>query len=82
MFRKLSNKNGDVINKFLDMVKSECDSKNEKVKIFSKELNHYLDILSKFTDWIKDKNKKRIENENKLKKEKRKEEKEKTKKQE
>ena len=57
VFRKLSNKNGDVINKFLDMVKSECDSKNEKVKTFSKELNHYLDILSKFTDWIKDKHK-------------------------
>ena len=57
VFRKLSNKNGDIINKFLDMVKSECDSKNEKVKIFSKELNHYLDILSKFTDWIKDKHK-------------------------
>ena len=36
------------------MVKSECDSKNEKVKTFSKELNYYLDILSKFTDWIKD----------------------------
>jgi hypothetical protein len=39
------------------MVKSECESKNEKVKTFSKELNHYLDILSKFTDWIKDKHK-------------------------
>ncbi len=57
VFRKLSNKNGDVINKFLAMIKSECASKNEKVKIFSKELNHYLDILSKFTDWINDKNK-------------------------
>ncbi len=57
VFRKLSNKNGDVINKFLDMIKSECESKNEKVKTFSKELNHYLDILSKFTDWINDKNK-------------------------
>ncbi len=57
VFRKLSNKNGDVINKFLDMIKSECDSKNEKVNTFSKELNHYLDILSKFTDWIKDKHK-------------------------
>jgi len=57
VFRKLFNKNGDVIKKFLDMVKSECDSKNEKAKTFSKELNHYLDILSKFTDWIKDKHK-------------------------
>ena len=39
------------------MVKSECESKNGKVKTFSKELNYYLDILSKFTDWIGDKNK-------------------------
>ena len=57
VFRKLSNKNGDIINKFLEMIKSECKSENEKVKPFSKELNHYLDILSKFTDWIKDKTK-------------------------
>ena len=58
VFRKLSNKNGNIINKFLQMIKTECDSKNEKVKIFSKELNYYLDILLKFTDWINDKNKK------------------------
>jgi len=57
VFRKLFNKNGDIINKFLEMVKSECESKNGKVKTFSKELNYYLDILSKFTGWIGDKNK-------------------------
>ena len=55
VFRKLSNKNGDIINKFLDMIKTECESENEKVKPFSKELNRYIDILSKFTVWIKDK---------------------------
>ena len=54
VFRKLANKNGDIINKFIEMIKSESDSKNEKVKTFSKELNHYVDILSKFSDWIKD----------------------------
>ena len=57
VFRKLSNKNGNIISKFLELIKTECDSKNEKVKIFSKELNYYLDILSKFTDWINDKSK-------------------------
>ncbi len=56
VFRKLFNKNGDIVNKFLEMVKLECESKNGKVKTFSKELNYYLDILSKFTDWIRDKN--------------------------
>ena len=55
VFRKLSNKNGDIINKFLDMIRSEIKSDSEKVKNFSKEINYYLDILSKFTDWIKDK---------------------------
>ena len=57
VFRKLSNKNGNIIERFLGMVKSECDSKKGKVEIFSKELNHYLDILSKFTGWISDQSK-------------------------
>ena len=39
------------------MIKEETNSKNEKVKIFTKQLNYYLEILSKFTDWINDKNK-------------------------
>ena len=57
VFRKLSNKNGNIIKKFLDMVKGECDSKNEKVKSYTKELNYYLDILHKFKGWIDDKTK-------------------------
>ncbi|WP_435150794.1 acyl-CoA dehydrogenase family protein [Candidatus Pelagibacter bacterium nBUS_44] len=57
VFRKLSNKNGNIIKKFLDMVKGVCDSKNEKVKSYTKELNYYLDILHKFTGWIDDKTK-------------------------
>ena len=55
VFRKLSNKNGTIIGKFLEMIRKECESENEKVKTFSKELNYYLDILLKFTDWINDK---------------------------
>ncbi|MBD1143558.1 acyl-CoA dehydrogenase C-terminal domain-containing protein [Pelagibacterales bacterium SAG-MED33] len=57
VFRKLSNKNGNIINRFLDMVKSECESKKGKVETFSKELSHYLDILTKFTGWIGDQSK-------------------------
>ena len=37
------------------MVKNECDSKNEKVKTYTKELDYYLHILHKFTGWIEDK---------------------------
>ena len=57
VFRKLINRNGDVISKFLEMIKSECENKHEKVKSFTKDLTYYLDILSKFTDWIVDKSK-------------------------
>ena len=56
-FGNSANKNGNIIQKFLDMVKGECDSKNEKVKSYTKELNYYLDILYKFTGWIEDKTK-------------------------
>ena len=51
VFRKLSNKNGNVINRFLDLIKSEVNSNNEQIKTFVKEFTYYLDILSKFSDW-------------------------------
>ena len=57
VFRKLSNKNGDVINKFLDQVKNECNSNNEKIKPFISDFNNYLDILKKFSDWMIEKSK-------------------------
>ena len=55
VFRKLSNKNGIVINKFLDQVKSECKTDNEKIKPFLSEFNKNLDTLKKFSDWMTDK---------------------------
>jgi len=51
VFRKLSNKNGNIINRFLDLIKSEVNSNNEQIKTFVKEFTYYLDILSKFSDW-------------------------------
>ena len=57
VFRKLSNKNGDVINKFLDQVKNECNSNNEKIRPFMSDFNNYLDILKKFSDWMIEKSK-------------------------
>ena len=57
VFRKLINRNGDVISKFLEMIKSECETKHDKVKSFTKDLKYYLDILTKFTGWIVDKSK-------------------------
>ncbi|MDC3059044.1 acyl-CoA dehydrogenase family protein [Candidatus Pelagibacter sp.] len=55
VFRKLSNKNGNIINKFLDQVRSECKTDNEKIKPFLLEFNKNLDTLKKFSDWITDK---------------------------
>ena len=57
VFRKLSNKNGDVINKFLDQVKNECNSNNEKIKPFISDFNNYLKTLKKFSDWMIEKSK-------------------------
>ena len=57
VFRKLSNKNGSIINKFLDLIKSETDIDNEKIKPFTKDFAHYLIILTKFSEWINEKTK-------------------------
>jgi alkylation response protein AidB-like acyl-CoA dehydrogenase len=55
VFRKLVNKNGDIIDKYLGMIKSECETKNEKIKPFIKELRTHIEILLNFTSWIKKK---------------------------
>ncbi|WP_415286327.1 acyl-CoA dehydrogenase family protein [Candidatus Pelagibacter sp. Uisw_104] len=55
VFRKLVNKNGDIINKYLELIKNDCSIENEKLKPFIKELKTHLEILSTFTDWIKEK---------------------------
>jgi alkylation response protein AidB-like acyl-CoA dehydrogenase len=55
VFRKLVNKNGDIINKYLEMIKNDCNTENEKLKPFIKELKINIEILSKFTSWIKEK---------------------------
>ena len=55
VFRKLVNKNGDIIDKYLELIKNDCSIENEKLKPFIKELKIHLEILSTFTDWIKEK---------------------------
>ena len=57
VFRKLSNKNGNIIDKFLEQVKSECNSNNEKIEPFISEFNNYLSTLKKFSNWMIDKEK-------------------------
>jgi len=55
VFRKLINKNGDIIDRYINMIKIETDLANEKIKPFKDEFNLQLDNLINFTSWIKDK---------------------------
>ena len=55
VFRKLSSKNGNIIFKFLDQIKSECNLNNEKIKSFVSDFNDNLNILKKFSEWMIDK---------------------------
>ena len=55
VFRKLINKNGDVIDKYLNMIKNDLNKSEEKIKPFVDDFNNNLEFLNKFTIWIKDK---------------------------
>ena len=55
VFRKLINKNGDIIDRYINMIKIETDLADEKIKPFKDEFNLQLDNLINFTSWIKDK---------------------------
>jgi alkylation response protein AidB-like acyl-CoA dehydrogenase len=55
VFRKLVNKNGDIIDRYLELIKNDCNTDNKKLKLFTDELEIHLKILSNFTSWIKEK---------------------------
>ena len=55
VFRKLVNKNGDIINKYISLINKEIQIDEEKIKPFVEKLNNNIKILIKFTDWIKEK---------------------------
>ena len=55
VFRKLVNKDGDVIEKYLNMLKDDFKKNDQNTKPFIDDFNNSLDILNKFTIWIKDK---------------------------
>ena len=51
VFRKLSNKNGNIIKNFLNLIKSETNSNDDRIKPFIVKFGYYLDILSRFSEW-------------------------------
>ena len=55
VFRKLVNKNGDIIDRYINMVKKDLATEDDKLKPFVKILNIYLEKLITFTSWIKEK---------------------------
>ena len=55
VFRKLVNKNGDIIDRYLELIKNDCNTDNKKLKPFTDELEIHLKILSNFSSWIKEK---------------------------
>ena len=55
VFRKLTNKDGDVIDKYLNMIRNDINKNDEKIIQYVDDFNSSLEILNKFTVWIKDK---------------------------
>ena len=55
VFRKLVNKESDIINKYIESLKKDLSSNNQELKNFNEKLEKSLKTLIKFTDWIKDK---------------------------
>ena len=55
VFRKLTNKNGNIIDRYISLIKKDILINEKKAKPFVKKLDQNIEILSKFTDWIKEK---------------------------
>ena len=55
VFRKLVNKNGDIIDRYINMIKKDLAILDYKLQPFVKILNIYLEKLITFTSWIKEK---------------------------
>ena len=55
VFRKLVNQNGDIIDKYISMIKSDLNKNNKDLSSFVAKLEIYIDKLSKFSSWMKDK---------------------------
>ena len=55
VFRKLVNKNGNIIDKYISLIKKETVINDNKIKPFIEKLNKNIEILVKFTQWINEK---------------------------
>ena len=55
VFRKLINKNGDIIEKYLSTIQKDIDNNLKELKPFIDDFNFQTKIFSEFTSWIKEK---------------------------
>jgi len=55
VFRKLVNDNGDIIERYIQLLKKEIQINNEKIRPFVQKLEKNINIINNFTKWIKDK---------------------------
>ena len=55
VFRKLVNKNGSIIDKYISLIKKETSIGEDKIKPFIEKLNKSIETLTKFTQWINEK---------------------------
>ena len=55
VFRKLVNKNGDVISRYINTIKKDLSNNNKNLEFFIEKLDKSIDVLDKFTNWIKEK---------------------------
>ena len=55
VFRKLVNKNGDVIDNYIKMIKGDLNENNDNLKPFIEKLKIYIEKLNVFSNWMKEK---------------------------
>jgi alkylation response protein AidB-like acyl-CoA dehydrogenase len=55
VFRKLVNKNGDVIDNYIKMIKADLNDNNDNLKPFIEKLKIYIEKLNFFSNWMKEK---------------------------
>ena len=55
VFRKLVNKNGNIIDRYISLIKKETAINDDKLKPFIEKLGKNIEILVKFTEWINEK---------------------------
>ena len=55
VFRKLVNKNGDVIDNYIKIIKDDLNDNNDNLKPFIEKLKIYVEKLNIFSNWMKEK---------------------------